>query len=1172
MRVLQIDLLGDFRLRYGDEPITSVNTPRLQSLLAYLLLHRQAPQSRQHIAFQFWPDSSEKQAHTNLRKLLFQLRNALPDADRFLLQDHLTVQWRLDAAYTLDVAELQIPLARCLTTNGKPSAQANLDDLTKVVNLYQGTLLPGCFDEWLLPLRQQLQRDVVQTLEQLISLSEHQREYRAGIRYAQQLLGLDPLHETGYRRLMQLQALNGDRAAALHHYHTCVTLLQQELGVEPDEETRALYQRILKLDGQPVQPVKQLFDAPLVGRTAEWATLLASWRQVQRGQVHFVLVAGEAGMGKTRLAEELLTWVSAQGMRVARTRSYEAEGGLAYAPVTEWLRANTMKPALKQLDKIWLSEVARLLPELLTDYPQLSPPAPLTETWQRQRFFEALARAMLVEQGPLLLLIDDLHWCDQETLAWLHYLLHFAPHARLLVVGTSRVEEVDDAHPLTTLRLGLRREALITEIELTPLSAAEVTALAREVADDALTVAQTNQLYIDTEGNPLFVVETVRAGLGKGSAAWGGAQTVPPTTPLPPSVYTVIRTRLTRLSPQAQKIASLAAVIGRSFTYAVITAAAHADEDTIIASLDELWARRIVREQGSEGYDFSHDRMRDVAYAELSRARRRQLHRHVAEALETVYAGSLDEISGRLAEHYEQTEDRTKTIYYLQRAGERSLAQFAHASAVDYGRRALVLLPPTDYATRFSLLLTCVRIANHQGKRTEAQRDLESLQQIVSVLDDGTSAALRRQAEVMLCVADYGRGLGDDLAIGTAAQAAIGLAEQCGANDLAARAYFFWAESNFWQNDTFVEARAQLEKAIIRARAAGLQQTAAEALSMLGLHSLYSGVLFQQIETELQQSLALYQQIGDPAGQAGALGMLAYLIYRQREGGYAQGIRYCEQALQLPVDGWDAERFVVGNLGFLWYYQGDYARARPLLERQLFITQQVQNWGPEAGATLELGCLYEAQGDYVNAQIHLEKALQLYRANGSTRQHRVVSEGLLALHYHALGEHGQANVHGEAAVAFARTFYDPRTSGDAHTRWGRVLVALGQLDQAAELFHQALADFRQTEQVNHTLMPIAGLAEIALRQGDSAQARQWAEQILTHLQTHQLDCTQEELYVYMTCYTVMKALQDPRAATLLRLAHAQLQVCAASLGTDEERHTFWSAPPYAAVLTAIAKG
>ena len=142
------------------------------------------------------------------------------------------------------------------------------------------------------------------------------------------------------------------------------------------------------------------------------------------------LVTGEAGIGKSRLAEELLAWAGRQGVVVAQTRSYAAEGQPSLAPVTDWLRSDGVRPHLAQLDAVWLTEISRILPELLAEHRDLPRPEPLAEYGQRQRFFEALARAMLAVPQPFLALIDDLQWCDQETLAWLHFLLRFQSRQR----------------------------------------------------------------------------------------------------------------------------------------------------------------------------------------------------------------------------------------------------------------------------------------------------------------------------------------------------------------------------------------------------------------------------------------------------------------------------------------------------------------------------------------------------------------------------------------------------------------------------------------------------------------------------------------------------------------------------------------------------------------------
>jgi DNA-binding SARP family transcriptional activator/predicted ATPase len=680
--ILRIQLLGEFRLFLDDRPVDTFDQPRLQTLLAYLLLHRHAPQPRQQIAFCFWPDSSEEQAQTNLRKLLFQLRQALPQASEFLYSDHRRLGWRSETRYSLDVAELEQGMNAL-----EQSKMPDLATIERVVTLYRGELLPICYDDWLLPLRRELHERVVNGLTQALGGLETQREYEAGIRCAEHLLRLDPLHEASYRQLMNFRALGGDRAGALRVYHSCARLLEQELGVPPAAETQALYQHLLQVEAQPaaIAPTPQVVQIPLVGRQIEWQTLQQRWRSASQGP-HLVLVWGEAGMGKTRLVEELRHWARLRPGSIAYARAYAAEGELAFAPVTTWLRSETLRPALEKLEPVWLTELARLLPELLTWRPDISRPSPMTEGWQRQRFHEALARAMLAAPAPRLLVLDDLQWCDGETLGWLRYLLRFDPQASLVVVGTARTEEVDQTCPLHELLRELQRDKQLTELTLTPLELVETVELAQLIADGDVT-PWAEQLYRETEGNPLFVVETVRAGLVESHPVRHDGQL----NGLPPTVQAVIATRLAQLSPSAHQLVQLAATIGRAFTFDVLAVASELDEDGLVQGLDELWRRRLVREQAT-GYDFSHDRIREVAYNQQSRARRRQVHRRIGAALERLYAENLDEVVGELATHAEQAGQIEQAIGYLRRAAELAQTVGAYPEAIARLRKAIALL------------------------------------------------------------------------------------------------------------------------------------------------------------------------------------------------------------------------------------------------------------------------------------------------------------------------------------------------------------------------------------------------------------------------------------------------------------------------------------------------
>src|SRR6266567_1928010 len=519
MPTLYLRLLGDFSLLYSDQQVTSLNTTRLRSLLAYLVLQRDVPQQRQHLAFLFWPDATEAQARNNLRQLLHQLRQALPDALHFLSADTHQLHWHPVTPFHLDVAAFEQALTLADSATQRNDQHALQDALEQADGLYRGDLLPGCYDEWILPERDRLRQRHLQVLEHLMRLFEAQGDTITAIRYAQRLLGLDPLSEDLSRRLMRLFALNNDRASALHVYHTCVTTLQREMGVDPDPATREAYERLMQQEAPTIQAiVHQPLPAAtptLIGRKREWEHLQDAWHRATDGGSHFVLVTGEAGVGKSRLAEEFLLWASQQGVVTAKTRSYAAEGQLSLAPVTDWLRSDGLRAPLRQLDEVWLTEVVRLLPELLAERPALPRYEPVTEYGQRQRFFEALARAILITPQPLLLLIDDLQWCDQETLEWLHFLLRFDPTARLLVIGCAREEELPPHHPLRNFLLHLRNTAAVTEIALQPLDAAETAKLAAQVAKHELDMDSVMRLYHETGGYPLFVVEMVLADLGR---------------------------------------------------------------------------------------------------------------------------------------------------------------------------------------------------------------------------------------------------------------------------------------------------------------------------------------------------------------------------------------------------------------------------------------------------------------------------------------------------------------------------------------------------------------------------------------------------------------------------------------------------------------------------------
>jgi predicted ATPase/DNA-binding SARP family transcriptional activator len=673
---VRLELLGGCRLTVGGRPATRSLTIRQQQLLAYLALHADGPVPRHQIAGRLWPDSTDAQALTNLRREWHHLREGWPDFDTLVDAGARTLAWRPDALAELDVIAFERAADR-----GVQGDRAALEDAAR---WYRGDILPDCSEEWIQPDRERLRQKAIQSLTRLVELHERERAFGDAIGRAQQLLRIDPLNEPAWCVLMRCHAQRGERAVALHLYHQCTALLKQELDAQPGAATRMTYRDILNLgDEVPATafvPPRTVVYA-LIGRQAEWPVLLQAWQAAGTGRRQLLLIRGETGIGKTRLAEELVDWCRSKGAGVAATRCYAGEGRLAYAPIAAWLQSEAIWPALVSLDAVWLTDIARLRPELLADRPDVPAPQPQLEDWQRTRFFEALSRAFQIN-APLLLVLDDLQWSDAETLEWLHFFLRSTGATPCLVVGTLRTEEEGDNRPLGVLLRELERLERLTIVSLGPLDRAATARLADEVAEHPLDPAAQARTFRQTEGHPLFIVEQGRMELAGGTSAEA----------LSPRVQSVVAARLARLSADAQTVAGVAAAIGRDFTFDILAQVSDLEEDAVVRALDELWRRQIVRVQGEERWDFSHDRIREVAYGAIGPARTRLIHRRIAQALERTFASDLDSVSAAIADHLDRGGQGLRAIPFLERAAQVAIRVSANEEAIRCLTRALALV------------------------------------------------------------------------------------------------------------------------------------------------------------------------------------------------------------------------------------------------------------------------------------------------------------------------------------------------------------------------------------------------------------------------------------------------------------------------------------------------
>jgi DNA-binding SARP family transcriptional activator/tetratricopeptide (TPR) repeat protein len=725
--VLHVSLLGEQTIANDRGGSVRARSSRAVVLVAFLVVHAGSPQARQRIAGLFWPESTDAQALTNLRRELHHLRQVLGD-ERSLVVTSRDLCWRDTKTCHVDVRAFDSEQMAALAAAAAGDDHGIVSHGRAAIAAYRGELLPGVYEDWLLEARSRLERQCVDVCDLVSAARARTGDLTGAVAAARRRVQLQPLEEVGYRTLMELQADLGDRSGAVSTYHHCASVLERELGVAPDSSTRNAFQRLMAHARPAARPVAAgnagggrsgLAAAQLFGRSAELGVLRAAWQAAEAGRRGLVLVRGGAGVGKTRLVAEVAEMALSHGAVVAVARCFGTAGRLALAPVADWLRNDAVQAAVATLDPTWRAEVARLMPAG-ADGDRRTGSRATADAWQRHRFFEGMARALIAVRRPLLLVLDNMQWCDQETLAFITFCLGLADGARLLVAATLRQDDVDEDPELAGWIVRMRATGLLTEIPLGPLEAADTARLAEEISGQPLPEARADLLQAATGGFPLYIIEAVR-----GTADRDG-------TSLPVGdLAAVLRKRLDQGTAAAREAADLAAAVGTYFTLDLLTEASDLNADLIVEAVDELWRRRIIREF-RDGYDFSHDLLRETAYAGISPPRRWLLHRRIALGLELLHAEDTDSVAAQLADQYARAGRPERAVAYYQRAADVAAGMFAHAEAIRLHEKALSIIATLpagrDRDSRELAVLEAVAAplnARHGYSSPDLQRALE---------------------------------------------------------------------------------------------------------------------------------------------------------------------------------------------------------------------------------------------------------------------------------------------------------------------------------------------------------------------------------------------------------------------------------------------------------------
>lgn len=831
---------------------------------------------------------------------------------------------------------------------------------------------------------------------------------------------------------------------------------------------------------------------PFVGRGNEYGLLLGLLARLTTGSGHAVLIEGEPGIGKSRLMRELAQYARARGLRTLSTNCYEIERAMPYQPVIDLVtQALELAPdaSLRKLAPVSLAEIAALVPAVAQRIPVPALSSDFPEARQA-RLFRALRQLFdaLAEGRQLIAIVDDFQWADDASAQFVHYFARGAASRPLLVLLAFRDEEMYADERFAGLVESLRRETHVRHMPLARLRLAETEALLKG------DVRLAQRLQRETDGNPFFLTTMLHA-LRAGEMAGGDGGDLS----LPEALQAFVRARLVHVPRAARPALDVAAVFGRRFDFDSLLKVMKAPEDRLLAALETLVRRRLLREESDGLYDFSHDKVREVVYREIGGARRTLLHRAVAETLETHGEGESHEQDARLAEHYERGRVWHEALHHMVRAAERSQKLFALRDALHWLDRAVALAEAHGEALRDRSLIDLYECRG--SVRAQAGQAAGAVADIRRVIDAAKAKGDRAKARDALIQLGMTYRRGDDYPQATDCLQQA-LAECRAMNDerhAADTLYHLGTVS--WSDGRNREAIAYHEEAVAICERLGLT----DLVAVQAYHGR-GEAHFNNLEPRAaiacyERSIDLARGIGDKSYESENLMMVAYAH--------------------------------LGTLGL-----GDYAKAAAQFDAAFEIAQRADlqwHFGP---TLLGRDHVRACTGHYGEAFNGMTRTLHWLESVKQVR-YQLIAYDLLGQLLLDLGLNRRALDDCERALALADaskiTFWRPRiVANRAIAR-----LRLGLIDDGLEL-EREVAHAREYCELQEMVRCMEALAQLALARGDAGGCLRYAREVLVLAESSGLK--ERAGSAHRWCGEALIAKGDVRAAAAelavaFRIAH-----------------------------------